>query len=531
MQQTSDTLDLDQALGILRRRAPWIALCLALVAAASYGFSKQETKQYTATASLAFSNGSLIQQVAGLAPSSSGNASLAAQQDANLELARAGNLATKTARLLGHGLTAESVANSLSINTAGESSEVDVAATATSPRLAAAIANTYARQVVTEQQSANGQSLSSALTIVNGQLAALPPGERFAGVGATLQARAQTLELLLGLKYGTVQVAQEAAVPARASSPDTSRNTLLGAVLGLLVGLGLAFLLEHYQRRVRGAEDLEAIYRLPTLGGVPKSRALSRWRPTSGQRKVLGPAETEAFSLIRGHLRLLNGGHDIGTLLVVSPSAGDGKSTIAANLATVAARLGSHVLLLEGDLRHPTLAQQMGIRRGPGLADALIGAISMADAVQAIGVEAVGAVGERSLHVLTAGGYSPPHPGELLESVEMVKLLARARAAYDLVVIDTPALTDVSDAFSLLTEVDGVVVVGWVGRSRRHAAERLHRVLASSGAPVTGVIANGSRSEDYRATIPAGTRIASVGVPSTNGNAGQSDEPEPAITP
>jgi protein-tyrosine kinase len=96
--------------------------------------------------------------------------------------------------------------------------------------------------------------------------------------------------------------------------------------------------------------------------------------------------------------------------------------------------------------------------------------------------------------VLAAGSYLPPNPAELVESSTMDALLEQARSAYDLVVIDTPPLTVVSDAFPLLRKVDGVVIVGWVGHSRRDAAEQLHELLMSSGAPLLGIVANGSKS-------------------------------------
>ena len=158
----------------------------------------------------------------------------------------------------------------------GESNIVNVSATATSPVLAADIANTYTEQFVKEQQNSNHAYYASALKLVNKQLAALSPKEKAGTAGLALQDRAQSLGMLAELRNGNVEVAQAATVPTSPSSPKTSRNTALGAVLGLLLGLGLAFLLERLDRRIREPKDLEAIYGLPLLGVVPESQALSR---------------------------------------------------------------------------------------------------------------------------------------------------------------------------------------------------------------------------------------------------------------
>ena len=271
-----------------------------------------------------------------------------------------------------------------------------------------------------------------------------------------------------------------------------------------MLGLGIAFLLERLDRRIREPEDLEGIYRLPALGVVPRSGALSRSsRRGSGERPGLPPADAEAFSLIRAHLRFFNVDRELRTIVIASPAPGDGKTTIARHLAEAAAKLGSRVLLLEADLRRPTLTEQLQIESGPGLADVLIGAISMNEATQSVDLQpSTGATSRHTLNVLTAGVVLPPNPGELLESHAMGRVLQQAKLAYDLVVIDTPPLTAVSDAFPLLTKVDGVVIVGWVGRSRRDAAEQLSHVLASSGAPLLGVIVNGSKAAGPSPYLP-----------------------------
>src|SRR5437870_1192354 len=138
METERTNLSLEQALRVLRRRGPWILLCCLLVAGAAYGFSKQQTKEYTATASLVFNNNQPSQQVAGLPVVNSNNPQ--AQQNTNVKLVQLGDMGAKTARLLGQSLTKKKVSDDLSVGAQGESNIVNVSATAPSPALAAAIA-------------------------------------------------------------------------------------------------------------------------------------------------------------------------------------------------------------------------------------------------------------------------------------------------------------------------------------------------------------------------------------------------------
>jgi Mrp family chromosome partitioning ATPase len=289
----------------------------------------------------------------------------------------------------------------------------------------------------------------------------------------------------------------------------------------LVLGLSFVLLFARFDRRIREPEDLVAIYRLPLLGVVPGSVALSR-SATTGSRsakkrekalQALPPNEAEAFQLIRAHMRYLNVDRDIRTLVVTSAAPRDGKTTVARYLAIAAASVGESVLLIEADLRRPTLAHQLDAQPGPGLSDVLIGAESLWSTTQLVeldcgsagdspgrmldegrmrpGQEPTG-FGGRSLDLLVAGDV-PPNPGELIESAAMEALLERAKSTYDLVVIDTTPSTVVSDAFPLLRKVDGVIIVGRLGRTSRDAAERLNETFSVAGGPLLGVVANGVR--------------------------------------
>ncbi len=520
----TQALGLERALSILRRRAPLIVLCLLLAAGSAFAFSKHQTKRYTAIASLVFDNNGLNQQVAGLAAVN--NNTQQSQQSTNVKLVELGDMANQTATLLGRGLTARQVKEDLSVSAQGESNIVDVSATADSPLLAAEIANTYADQFVAAQQSASHKYFSSALALVNKQLAALSPQERIGPEGLALQDRAQSLEILAELQSGNAEIAQSAGIPTSPSSPKVKRNTILGGFLGLLLGLGLAFLLERLDRRIKEPDDLEAIFKLPLLGMIPDSPAYSRPALRQGDDGLapLPEREIEVFRLLRARLRYFNVDRDLRLMLITSAASGDGKTTVVQNLAAAAASTGGRVLIIEADLRRPTIADRLSLRRAPGLAEVLVNASTVENAIQIRqNPPTNGSYRATSpLSVLTAGA-PPPNPAELIESHAMERLLAWAAENYDLVLIDTPPLSVVPDAIPLLHRVHGVVIVSRLGKNTREAAARMREELASLGAPLLGVVANG-----FRARATPGYDYYYAPASGYAQDDAEIDEPEPA---
>ncbi len=283
-----------------------------------------------------------------------------------------------------------------------------------------------------------------------------------------------------------VTVVAPAEVPESPSSPDLVLNLaaglLLGLGLGVLAGLGK----EALDTRVRTAAQVAALTSRPVIGslgvdGARRRRVVVESEPHSPQ--------AEEYRQLRTSLQFLDvggpGAHDGGTgrrvLAVTSSLAGEGKSTVAANLAVALAETSARVLLVDADLRRPSVATRLGLEGAAGLTTVLLGEADVADVVQGWG--------RTGLHVLTSG-VLPPNPTELLASPAMHRLLRDVRGAYDHVVIDCPPLLPVADGTVLATLVDGTVLLANATRVTRHQLAESVRTLAQVSAPVLGVVLN-----------------------------------------
>jgi capsular exopolysaccharide synthesis family protein len=270
-------------------------------------------------------------------------------------------------------------------------------------------------------------------------------------------------------------------------------------LLGLLLGVGLALVLERFDRRLRKPTDLAGAFGMPVLGTVPDSKALDLDSNATERGAALPFAEAEAFRLILSRLRYFNVDRDIRSLVVTSATPRSGKTTVALHLARTAAAGGAKVLLLDADLHDQAYAPALGLAPTPGLTEVLTNQSTLEDALQKVQTESQtnGATPRRDLDVLVSGG-TPPNAAELIGSAEMARLIQSLTEEYDLIVIDTPPITVVADAFPLLKLAGGVVVVGDLGRTTSDEAADLGDQLRRLGAPILGVIGNraaGNRGE------------------------------------
>lgn len=289
---------------------------------------------------------------------------------------------------------------------------------------------------------------------------------------------------------GRAEVVSTAEPPDEPVSPRSVRNTLIGALAGLLIGIVIAFAWERLDHRVRAARELDRILGVPLLARIPKSGALE----LDPRLRELPAADAEHFQMARVSLRYLDLDRELRTVLVTSPDAGDGKTTVCFCLAAIAAISGERVLVIEADMRRPALAA-LAEPSPAGLSGVLEDRASADD--ERISVEvSVGAERESGVVDMLLAGPAPANPTRLLESATMAELLDEASEAYDLVLIDTPPASFLPDAVPLVGHVDGVVIVSGLGRDNWDQVEELRDHLRDLDAPVIGVIANFARSPD-----------------------------------
>jgi polysaccharide biosynthesis transport protein len=474
---------------ILRRRLLLIVLSVVVVAGAAFGLSELQTKEYSASASLLFRN-------PGFAEELFGNSTLTTSTDPAREAAT--NQWLVGLKVVGEQtsekftkLSPKQVSAMVSVSpAAGEADAVDVTATSADPQQAQNVANAFARQFIAFRAGTERTKLIQAKNLAEQSYNALSPAQQEGPRGEALSKGAEKLGILASLQTGNAELVQPAELPTSPTSPKPTRNAILGAMLGLLFGIGLAFLLERLNRRLRDPDEVRDSFELPVLGTIPESKAI-----TASNEGVAAPdlpfQENEAFRMLRASLRYFSVDQEMRSLLITSHTAGVGKSTVSWNLARVAAS-SVKAVIVETDLRNPTLARQHGLAMGPGLAEVLTHQADLDAAIQAKELasrENGASSSHRALDVIVAGSL-PPNPAELLESKTMKEVLAQLAERYELVVIDTAPVGVVADAYPLLKQVDGVILIARMNKTTRDSAQHLREQLARLNTPVLGVVAN-----------------------------------------
>lgn len=276
-----------------------------------------------------------------------------------------------------------------------------------------------------------------------------------------------------------IEVSESAQLPTSPVSPQVERNVLLGAVLGGLLGLGYAVVRSLLDRRIRSAEDVERDTGVPVVGSVPDiGKAGGIFVGTATGNAALA---AEGVRRLRTNLSYMDVDNPPRAIVVTSPKQGDGKSTVAANLAAAIAGSGQAVTLVDADLRRPTVAGLAGVDDTVGLTDVLSGRLELADALQSHPTI-------DHLSVLTSGSR-PPNPSEILGSQAMRGVIADLTAK-GMLIIDAPPLLPVTDAAVVAHSADGAFVVVSAGRTLDTELDNALGHLRTVNARPLGIILN-----------------------------------------
>lgn len=343
-----------------------------------------------------------------------------------------------------------------------------------------------------------------------------------------LEEEYQQSQILESSEVPEVSILQQALRPNSPINPSTPRTSgAIGAILGMILGVVFAFVAETLDTSIGTIQDVEEFLGVSVVGIIPQvdiedmKEAMERsgLDPNDSElveRRMRLAAHFEPQSTIAESYRGLRTNIQFATLdkgaklvSVTSASHQEGKSTTTANLAMTLAQAGNRVLLVDGDLRRPTIARIFGLDREPGLTDVILGNYSWREVVRTVTDIMVGGLGMEdimmtpgmdNLNIITSG-LIPPNPAEIIDSRRMSEFLNEVKEAYDVILVDSPPTLQATDATIIGTRVDGVILVYKIGQVSRSALHRAKLQLDGVNVPVLGIVINGLRaevSEDFR---------------------------------
>lgn len=393
--------------------------------------------------------------------------------------------ARRVRRALGTRLSASQLLALINTRVRPSSDLVTIRAESRDPRLAADLANAFAVDALSRATRRERRRFDVAVRELRREL-------RDSDSPARRMAYREQIDRLesLGIVAEPVRLVENARVPTGRSSPKPARDLLVGGLIGLLVGAAAAFGRALADHRLQGPAEIEAQYRLPLIGSLAEC-ALGVERGERG----LNQGDLETLRRLRTHVDLSVSAGACPVIAVTSACPQEGKSTVAAGFARVAALSGRKVLLIECDLHRPVLARGLGIEKAPGLSECLAHGIDTAEAAQVVRTSGPGDLGGPGSFSCVTAGTPTSNPSALLGSPQFAKLLTEASSEHELVILDTPPLLSVSDTRELLPLASGAVVCARIERLTTTEATAARGALERLGQRPAWLIITGTRDQ------------------------------------
>ncbi len=520
-----ESVSLSDYVGVIWRRKWIVLLVTVMVTAAAVGFSERQQKLYSATSQLVNTSST----AGGSSSKTSGGNTWSTAHAPLLETLHAANFVVKAQGL--SGISGVQLLNETTVVPDPSIDAIDFTVSDQNPTSAQKLANAWVSEAAAYNRTIDQKNLRATIASLQATIRRLE-AELTKGIGGQALTGTQKTTLLSRINSlndrQTAAVAQLHSSPlslvtrgaqsAAQTQPKTSRNALIGLVLGLVLGVILAFLQDLLDTRVRTVAEVGRRLRLPLLASIP-----TRPRSLRDHAVVLlaphGAAQmptAESFRILKLNLSsMLRRGMKV--IMFTSASDAEGVSTTVANLAVALTRAGQHVVVVDANMRRPSLGSLFGLDDRMGLSDILSGHSQLGDALTVVDVSrehplevssnGAGA-GGGLLEVLPAGPI-PGDAAELLDSRTMTDLLRELRGRADVVLVDVPPMLPVTDAMVLGTKVDATVAVARARLASRPHLVAFGRALEACAAPRLGFIFVGGVPDEaqeyggYMGTAPA----------------------------
>jgi polysaccharide biosynthesis transport protein len=463
-------------LAVLRNR--WlivvgVILACVLVSVVHY---ERGTKSYGATASVAFQSGTLSDTALGVAPG--GTAEPQREADTEVLIAHSPEVAEGVRKQLHIPVSTGELLDQVKVEAAPNADVLNVVASTSTPHYSTRLANAFAEQYIAFRTRSELAGIESAQGKLAQQVAALPAGS---AERASLQDSLQRLGELRAVAGGGANIIGLATPSGTPQGPSLTSSIIIGLLIGIAVAFSLVFLLESLDRRVKSIEEFEREYRLPVLAGVPQSGF--RFQLAKEREEMLEP-----YRILRSALDFAAVTRQLDTVLVTSAVSGEGKTTVAVDLAHAVALAGRNVVLMELDLRRPTFAEHFDFRLGTGLTTALTSDAPLGELL----VEPFPDLPNFS--VLPAG-RTPHNPSELLGSPRVAEIISKLLVPGGMVIVDAPPLNPVADAQVLLNSpaIHSAIVVARLGKTARDDVRRARAILDRHMVEPVGIVVTGLR--------------------------------------
>jgi polysaccharide biosynthesis transport protein len=467
---------LTSALSIARRR--WLVIMGVLIACVCVSALKHahSAKQYEATASVRFQSGTLSD--AALQVSPSGGSEPQREADTEVLVAHSPEVAEGVRQQLQLSIPASQLLDEVKVETAQNADILNIIASTGNPAQSARLANAFAQQYIAFRASSQLAGIRTAESKLQQQIGELPSGspER-----VSLEQSVQRLNALRAVAGGGANVIGRASAPGAPSGAGLSTTVLVGVLVGLALAFSLVFLLETLDRRMKSIEEVEREYHLSALTSVPQSAFRSRRAADRGEL-------LEPYRILRSALEFAAVSHQVDRLLITSAVSGEGKTTVAVDLAHAIALTGRHTVLIELDLRRPSFANHFDIDPRRGITTALVGAASLQDVLVKPFAELT------NMSVLPAGRL-PQNPSELLGSPRIAEIITELSTEDGIVIIDAPPLNPVADAQVLLINpaIHATLMVARIDQTTRDDARRARAILDGHMITPIGIAVTGMR--------------------------------------